>query len=533
VSGRRGPGVSLHRDRVLSIFEETDQLDLSDRMYASLGQILAPDEHESIIPDWRDIAHEFQIPPTDEWWIWALVSGRGAGKTRAASELTIEKILSGEVRNPGLIAPTASDARRIMVSGPAGLIAIASLRGLVAVHEPSKSRVVFPELNVVADIFSAETPERLRGPQHDWLWMEEVGAWQDAYKGDVEETTWNNAMLGLRMGDAAQAIVTSTPKPNKLMQHIFELAKKGDIVITTGSTYANRANLSKNFFKQVVERYEGTRLGRQEIYGELLEDIEGALWKREWIDATRIHKGEWWKTWRDDYIGNKGIPPPPPEPPLPSNLSLPVPEMQRKNARRDQWLKQERSRSPLPDFLRVVIGIDPNTTSNPQADEAGIVVVALGVDGHAYVLDDRSGIMGPTDWAKAALDSYHYWLADKLVAERNNGGEMVKITLEQVDYRPTVWMHRAIPPPSMVNIELVWASRGKVTRAEPAAALYEQGKVHHVGELKLLEDQLVTYTPGQSMSPGRLDALVWCLTDLYDLRISRDIEQDRRLRVFH
>ena len=351
----------------------------------------------------------------------------------------------------------------------------------------------------------------MRGPQHDLIWAEEIAAWQDAWQGDSEETTWNNAMFGLRLGQAPKAIITTTPKANKLTRELVKRSKEDDdYVITTGSTYANRKNLAPSFFKDVIRRYEGTRLGRQEIEGQLLEDVEGALWQHEWIDAHRIPRGDWYPLWRAQF--NREIKEPAVTPVLPSNLLLPVPGMYPEEV-------EEPRIAPLPDLVRVVVAVDPNTSSNPTADVAGIIVGARGSDGHGYIFDDRSAVFGPTEWSRAAIDAYHEWLADKIVAERNNGGEMVKITIRQHD--------------EDVPVELVWASRGKVTRAEPVASLYEQGRVHHVGTFNELEDEYVTFVPGAAdISPGRLDAAVWCLTELFDLTAEGPDQRSRELVVF-
>jgi phage terminase large subunit-like protein len=484
------------------------QIELRSQLYAGVAGMLIPTISQG--PTWQDIAHDFQKPPSGDWTVWMLLAGRGSGKTRAAAEYVTDEIMSGRASVVGLIGPTAGDVRDVMVEGPAGLLKVAEQRGIQCFYQPSKRRVIWPEFGAAATLFSAQEPRRLRGPQHDLLWAEEIAAWQDAWQGDVEETTWNNAMFGLRLGQNPKAIITTTPKANKLTRELVKRAKEDDdYAISSGSTYANRKNLAPSFFKDVIRRYEGTRLGRQEIEGQLLEDVEGALWLHEWIDRGRIIRGDWYPLWRATF--NRDVAPVKVRAPLPPNLLLPVPGMY------EEEIEEPRV-APLPDLVKVVVSIDPNTTSNPTADVAGIVVAARGSDGDGYVFDDRSAIVGPTEWARLAIDAYHEWLADKIVAERNNGGEMVKITLRQHDEN--------------VPVDLVWASRGKITRAEPVASLYEQGRIHHVGAFPELEDEYCSFVPGAAdVSPGRLDAAVWALTELFDLTADGPDQRSRKLVV--
>jgi phage terminase large subunit-like protein len=490
---------------------QEQRVSLHDQLYLGVAGLLVPKHNEG--PSRREMAHEFQLPPSGDWTIWMLLAGRGSGKTRAASENVTDAIMAGKANIIGLIGPTAGDVRDVMVEGPAGLLKIAEQRGIQCFYQPSKRRVVWPEFGATATLFSAQEPRRLRGPQHDYIWCEEIAAWQDAWQGDAEETTWNNAMFGLRLGQNPRAIITTTPKANKLTRELVRRAKEDtDYVITSGSTYANRANLAPSFFKDVIRRYEGTRLGRQEIQGQLLEDVEGALWEHSWIDRHRILRGDWYPKWRATF--NRDIAPPKPVYPLPPNLMLPVPGMYPEYVEEPQV-------APIPDLVKVVVGIDPNTTSNPTADVAGIIVGALGSDGHGYIFDDRSAVFGPTDWSRVAIEAYREWMADKIVAERNNGGEMVKITIRQYD------------EDELIPVDLVWASRGKITRAEPVAALYEQGRIHHVGTFDALEDEYVTFVPGAAdISPGRLDAAVWVITDLFELTADGPDQRSRELVVF-
>mgnify|MGYP005813666031 CR=1 FL=1 len=285
--------------------------------------------------------------------------------------------------------------------------------------------------------FSSYEPDQLRGPQFDFAWGDELAAWKYAHE------TWDNLMFALRLGDHPRVVVTTTPKPIEIVQRLLELPTTAT---TRGSTYDNIANLAPSFISTIRDRYEGTRTGRQEIYAELMAESEGALWTRTMIETTRVAE---------------------------------APEMQ-----------------------RIVVAIDPAVTSTEQSDETGIVVAGVGrEDGHGYVLSDASGRYSPTGWAERAIELFHKFSADRIVAESNNGGDMVALTLRTVD--------RSVP------IKLVHASRGKAARAEPVVSLYEQGRIHHVPAFPSLEDQLCTWEPHSGdKSPDRLDALVWALTEL-------------------
>jgi phage terminase large subunit-like protein len=256
-------------------------------------------------------------------------------------------------------------------------------------------------------------------------------------------------MFGLRLGPDPRVVVTTTPKPIKIIR---ELIADPTTVITRGSTYDNRANLAPAFMAQIIKKYEGTRLGRQELNAEVLDDVPGALWSRERIDETR-------------------------------------------------WAAHQN----VPELIRVVVAIDPAASHGEEADETGIIVAGKDRNGHGYILADRSGRYPPTEWARIAVSLYGAHAADRIVAERNNGGDMVEATIRMVDPN--------------VPITTVWATRGKVVRAEPAAVLYEQKRIHHVGSFPTLEDQMCGFTSDfdratAGFSPDRVDALVWALTDL-------------------
>lgn len=405
--------------------------------------LLSDAESASLLHDWSFLARPAQLPPDGDWLTWLILAGRGFGKGRSGAEWIRAKIKSG-AKLVHLIASTAADARDVMIEGPGGLM-IACWDGDRTIdgkhlgkplYEPSKRQVTWSN-GAIAKLFSAEEPSRLRGPQCEFIWGDEFAAWER------REETWDMAMFGLRLGENPQVCVTTTPRPFPLLRQL--MADKST-VMTTGSTFDNAANLAPSFLKAIREKYEGTRLGQQELYAALLEEAEGALWSKDLI-ASAFYSGK------------------------------------------------------LPEMKRVVIAIDPAITAHADSDETGIIAAGLGVDDRGYVLADRSGRYSPGDWAKAAIGLYREVGADRIVAEGNQGGEMVRHTIN------TEW------PSAPVTI--VHASRGKAARAEPIAALYEQGKISHVPGLGKLEDQLVNWAPlSGTGSPDRLDSAVWALTDL-------------------
>ncbi len=299
------------------------------------------------------------------------------------------------------------------------------------IYLPSKRRLEWPN-GARTLIFTADEPERLRGKQHMRLWCDEVAAWR-------HPEAWDQAMLGLRLGADPRAVATTTPRPTRMIR---DLIADPTTVVTRGSTYDNRANLAPQFLDQIVRRYEGTRLGRQELGGELLLDVPGALWTLAMFDERRS----------------------------------------------------------APDLKRVVVAIDPAASSKEDSDETGIIVAGQGIDGDWYVLADRSGIFSPNEWAKRAVAAFEEFRADRIVAEVNNGGEMVGATVRTV--------RRTVP------FKAVHASRGKAIRAEPIASLYTDRHVWHTQPFDTLEEQLVNWTPDSGESPDRMDALVWALTEL-------------------
>lgn len=404
---------------------------------------LTEEEAEQLLHDWTFLARPTQLPPVGVWQTWLVLAGRGFGKTRLGAEWARAQVKSGRGRLH-LIAPTASDARDTMVEGESGLLAVCWSRDRTLAgdplgrpqYEPSKRRLTWQN-GAVATMFSAEEPERLRGPQAEVLWADELAAWK------YLRETWDMAMFGLRLGDNPQTCITTTPKPLKLLKEIVE--DEGTIV-TRGSTYDNKVNLAATFVSQIIKKYEGTRLGRQELNAELLEEAEGALWSRNNIETCR-------------HVGT------------------------------------------LPALTRIVTAIDPAVTAKENSAETGIVSAGLGTDGIIYLLADDSGRFSPNDWASKALERYRVLRADRIIAEGNQGGDLVAHTIHTLD--PTA------------PVKIVHASRGKVARAEPIAALYEQNRVRHVGTFTDLEDQMVNWEPLSGMaSPDRLDAMVWALTEL-------------------
>lgn len=374
--------------------------------------------------------------PGGDWSVWLIMAGRGWGKTRTGAETVLDLVERG-YGAVGLVARTVSDVRNVMIEGPkSGLLACARRRGYELNYEPSKRKVTWPN-GAVAFTYSGDKPDQLRGPEHDALWSDEFAAWR-------YPEAWDMALMGLRIGERPVAIATTTPRP---VSHVRDLIKTQGTLITRGSTYDNAANLSQMALQVLEEKYGGTRLGRQELDAELLDDVPGALWTRDLLDKYRLAHGE-----------------------------------------------------RPPEMARIVVAIDPATTSTSESNETGIVVCGLGTDGRGYILADVSIRARPSKWAQVAIDAFNLWQANYIVAETNNGGEMVEEVLRTKD--------------ATVPYKAVHASRGKRTRAEPISSLYEQGRVRHVGAFAELEDQFCTWVPDEGDSPDHLDAAVWGLTFL-------------------
>jgi phage terminase large subunit-like protein len=395
---------------------------------------LSDDEYQAV--DWFYVqeAREKQIPPGGDWFCWLLLSGRGFGKTRTGAEWVKAWARSG-VEHIAIIGQTKGDVRDTMVEQGDSSIMKVSDPWFMPEYQPSKRRLVWPN-GSVATIYSGDEPDQLRGPQHHRAWVDELAKFR------YPQETWDMLEMGLRLGTSPQVVVTSTPRPIPVIKRLLA---DPQTAVTTGSTYENKDNLSSRFIQRVIDRYEGTRLGQQELYGQILDDDPRALWNRDTLETSRV--------------------------------------------------------TSFPDLFRIVVAVDPHATSG----QTGIVVVGASWAGeqlHVYVLDDATPEEGakPELWGRSAISAYNKWHADTLVAEINNGGDMVENVI------------RTIPGGQQVRYETVRATRGKYTRAEPVSALWEQGRGHMVGYYADLEDQLCTYVPGENDSPDRLDAMVWGAT---------------------
>ncbi len=343
------------------------------------------------------------------------------------------------------VARTSADARDVMIDGDSGIIKISPpwFRPRFIV---SKRRLVWPN-GAQATVYTADEPDQLRGPQHDGAWADELASWPGLDRVNPKgATAWDNLQFGLRLGEHPQCVVTTTPRPLALLR---ELIADPATVVTRGSTFENIANLAPSFIRQIIAKYKGTRLGRQELEGELLTDVEGALWTHDLIEAARIRQAD------------------------------------------------------VPELRRIVVAVDPGPREASKNSETGIVVCgAANVGGvlHAYVLADLSLKASPAKWAGVICKAYTGYNADRVIAENNDGGDLVKHTIHTEDNR--------------VAYLGIRAREGKRTRAEPVAALYEQGRVHHVGLYKELEDQMTNWVPGDTDSPDRMDAAVYGLSSL-------------------
>jgi phage terminase large subunit-like protein len=388
-----------------------------------------------------------QFAPGGDWRTWLILAGRGWGKTRTGGAWVQRIAETVQGARIALVARTASDARDVMIEGESGILAKAP-PWCRPRYEPSKRRLRWPT-GAIATTFSAEEPDLLRGPQFTHAWCDELAAWDGSDKKRGPDA-WDMLMMGLRLGASPQAVVTTTPRPIPILR---ELIVADTTRITRGATRDNRDNLAPAYLTQILAKYEGTRLGRQELDGELLDAVEGALWSHELIDNARLRSA--------------------------------------------------------PTLRRIVVAVDPAGSAKKTADETGIVVAGVGEcfckggekpEMHGFVLEDLSGKYSPEEMARKAVGAYRARKADRIVAEDNFGGQIIADLVGLVD--------------RTASYKAVHASRGKIVRAEPVAALYEQGKVHHIGGLPKLEDELCTYTPLVPTSPGRLDALVWAMTDL-------------------
>jgi phage terminase large subunit-like protein len=410
---------------------------------------LSPQQKEALAKTWSFLRRTDQFPdpfiPNTEipWSFWLYLAGRGAGKTRSGAEWIRDCVKQG-AKYIALIAPTTADARKVMVEGPSGILAT-SWRYDVDCHgnplgvpeySPTNRQVTWAN-GATAVTYSSEEPDRLRGPQHEKIWADELAAWKNA------QETWDMAMMGLRIGANPQAMVSTTPRPIPALR---ELIRNPSTVMTYATTYDNAGNLAPTFINTIIRKYEGTRLGQQELLGKLIEEAEGALWSRQMMDEALL-------------------------------------------------------KGPVPEFKRVVVAVDPAITVNPTSNLTGIVAAGLTHSNTGVVLDDASGRYSPNEWATKALALLDHHGADCIVAEGNQGGDMVRAVIQGI--RPNA------------PIRIVYASRSKQARAEPVSLLYEQHRVFHVRAFPELEDQCCTWEPlSGDPSPDRLDALVWALTAL-------------------
>jgi phage terminase large subunit-like protein len=416
---------------------------------ASRALTLSPEELSELEHDWEFWSRPEQREPEGDWLTWLILAGRGFGKTRAGAEAVRRAVTVDGCRRVALVGATSADARDVMVLGESGILNVFPEHERPK-YEASKRRVLFRN-GAIATCYSAEEPDRLRGPQHDFAWCDEFAAW-----GRLEQT-WADLQMGLRLGGRPRTIITTTPRPLDLLKELVEQSTRpgSGVVVTRGRTRDNAANLPRSFIDTITRAYGSTRLGRQELDGEILGPASG------------LFKAEWFR-----YL---------PEAPAGG---------------------------------RCVVAVDPAITT--RNDETGIVVTKRVAD-RAYVLEDLSGTHSPEEWARIAVDACRRHRASTIVAETNRGGDLVRTTIRQFD--------RAVP------IKEVRANRGKDTRAEPVAALYEQGRVFHCGQLRALEKQLTEWDPTsqdaqrqrrQATSPDRLDALVWGITELgFHLGLSR------------
>lgn len=420
-------------------------------------------EAQALLYDWKAWARPDQIEPDGDWNTWLILAGRGWGKTKTGAE-TVRSwacgstpLSAGRYKRFALVAETAADARDVLVEGDSGILRCHP-KEFRPHYEPSKRRLTWPN-GSIATLYNATEPDQLRGPQHDAAWCDELAKW--AYARE----TWEQLQFGLRLGRHPRALITTTPQSKPVL---IEMLKDPTVHITKGRTMDNASNLASQFIDAIHKKFQGTRLGRQELDAELLTDIQGALWTRPMFDP-------------DENSGKRGRVP----------------------------------AKSLPDLKRIVVGVDPSGVSNASdnGDYIGIIVAGVDDHDHGYVLADRSMKGGPAEWGRAVAQAYHDFKADRIVAEANFGGAMVESTIRAVD--------------SNLPVTRVHASRGKVIRAEPVAALYEQGRVSHVigadmrdqdrDGFKILEDQMCLMGPagfeGEG-SPDRVDAAVWVLTEL-------------------
>lgn len=409
--------------------------ELSSRQKEEILKKLTDEEILALYYDWEGVwSRPSQVEPAGDWTYWLILAGRGWGKTKTAAEWIRKRVCTLESKHIALVAPRASDIRDIMIEGPSGILNVFPPNQRPN-YEPSKRKITF-HTGAVAITYSGDEPDQLRGPNIDTAWVDELASIPK------QEQVLDMIAFCLRIGINPRCVITTTPRPTRTIKRLI---RESNTCITRGSTFENRDNLSNVFFSSIIERYKNTRIGKQELYGEILDDNPKALWKSDNIEATRVNRS--------------------------------------------------------PKLLRIVIGVDPAITANKNSDETGIIAVGKGVDGHFYVLDDKSCIESPNGWGNAVVSLYNKLLADRVVAEVNQGGDMVQHVIKTIDVN--------------VSFKSVHSSRGKRVRAEPVAALYEQLKVHHLGTFPDLETQMVDWdAESDPDSPDRIDALTFAITEL-------------------
>jgi len=396
---------------------------------------LSSEEVEFLYYDWRGLwARQNQIEPEGDWTYWLVLAGRGYGKTKMAAEWIRERVDAHKSKYIALVAPRTADIRDVMVEGPSGVLSVFP-KYKRPMYEPSKRKITF-HTGAIAITYSGDEPDQLRGPNIDTAWIDELCS------ARKQKEVMDMIAFCLRIGNDPRCIITTTPRPTATIKRLIN---DPNVYVTRGSTFENRDNLSPVFFSSIIERFKGTRIGQQEIYGKVLDDNPKALWKSKNIEETRVNKH--------------------------------------------------------PRLVRIVVGVDPAITANKKSDETGIVAVGKGIDGEFYVLDDKSCIESPNGWGNAVVSLYNKLLADRVVAEINQGGDMVQHVIKTID--------------TNVAFRGVHSSKGKKVRAEPVAALYEQNRVHHVGLFPDLETQMIEWDPESDPdSPDRIDALVFAITEL-------------------
>lgn len=414
------------------------------KLETQLLETWSPAEFERILATWELNARNDQWPPQqDDWTIWLVMGGRGAGKTRTGAQW-VRGMALGEpgfaeqpARRIALVGETSSDAREVMVEGVSGILSVHAPHER-PLWEPSRRRLKWPN-GCVAHVFSAEDPESLRGPQFDCAWLDEFAKWRHA------QETFDMLQFGLRLGATPRQVITTTPRAIPLLK---KLMAEPRTVVTRAATLANADNLAPGFLERIVARYAGTRLGRQELEGEIVEERADALWSRDQLESLRVDEA--------------------------------------------------------PALTRIVVAIDPPASSSKRADKCGIICAGIDRDGVVHVLADASVESArPAKWSRMAIALYEKFEADEIIAEVNQGGDMVEAVIREAD-----------PEAPMRQVR---ATRGKYLRAAPVAQLYEKGRVKHCGAFPALEDEMCAFGPEGlpgSRSPDRLDTLVWAVSAL-------------------